>query len=213
MASNRLTRDQVETIFRKGKVSDCFEPLKVSDLIEVMNHCVCMDHVIDTIEMPLSVKYIKRLHEMLMYGTVDDRLLQVVPGELRNSKSRRKEKFISPADEINDRLIKLVKKYESLREVERREILDFHYQFECIFPFEDGNGRIGRLIMFKECLRHDVMPFILDDKKRTGYLDGLRNWKTDTSILSEVVIDSQERFNRQIERQILRAYGKEYEPK
>ena len=172
-----------------------------------------MDHVIDTIEMPLSVKYIKRLHEMLMYGTVDDRLLQVVPGELRNSKSRRKEKFISPADEINDRLIKLVKKYESLREVERREILDFHYQFECIFPFEDGNGRIGRLIMFKECLRHDVMPFILDDKKRTGYLDGLRNWKTDTSILSEVVIDSQERFNRQIERQILRAYGKEYEPK
>lgn len=213
MASNRLTRDQVETIFRKGKVSDCFEPLKVSDLIEVMNHCVCMDHVIDTIEMPLSVKYIKRLHEMLMYGTVDDRLLQAVPGELRNSKSRRKEKFISPADEINDRLIKLVKKYESLREVERREILDFHYQFECIFPFEDGNGRIGRLIMFKECLRHDVMPFILDDKKRTGYLDGLRNWKTDTSILSEVVIDSQERFNRQIERQILRAYGKEYEPK
>lgn len=92
-------------------------------------------------------------------------------------------------------------------------VLDFHHQFECIFPFEDGNGRIGRLIMFKECLRHDVMPFILDDKKRAGYLDGLRNWKTDSSILSEVVIDSQERFNRQIERQILRAYGHEYDPK
>lgn len=211
MASNRLTHTQVTDIFKKGKVKESFEPMKVSDLIEVMNHCVCMDYIIENVEKPLSVKFIKRLHEMLMYGTVDDRLEKVFPGEYRNSKSRRKETFMYPASQINDRLTKLVKEYEANDEIERREILDFHVQFERIFPFEDGNGRVGRLIMFKECLRHDVIPFILDDKKRAAYLEGLREWDKDPGILADVVIDAQERFNRQVELQKLMAYGYEYD--
>lgn len=213
MASNRLTRKQVESIFRKGKVQESFEPMKVSDLIEVMNHFVCMDYIIDNIEKPLTVKFIKQLHELLMYGTVDSRLGKVFPGELRNSKSKRKEIFIAPPSLINDRLGKLVKQYEACEEVERRDLLDFHVQFGRIFPFEDGNGRIGRLILFKECLRHDIMPFILDDKKRTSYLEGLREWEDDPGILADVVIDAQERFNRQIELQILMAYGHAFDPK
>ena len=213
MASNRLTRKQVEDIFRKGKVKESFEPMKVSDLIEVMNHCVCMDYIIENVEKPLSVKFIKRLHEMLMYGTVDDRLRKVTPGEYRNSKSMRKESFILPAAHINDHLTKLVKDYEAYDEIERREILEFHVKFEKIFPFEDGNGRIGRLIMFKECLRHEVVPFILDDKKRAAYLEGLREWDEDPGILADVVLDAQERFQRQIELQILRAYGYAFDPK
>lgn len=213
MASNRLTRNQVESIFRKGKVAESFEPMKVSDLIEAMNHCVCMDYIIDNVEKPLSVKFIKHLHEMLMYGTVDDRLRQVTPGEYRNSKSRREEAFILPAAQINEQLTKLVKAYEAQEEIERRQILDFHVKFERIFPFEDGNGRIGRLIMFKECLRHEVIPFILDDKKRAAYLEGLREWDNDPGILADVVIDAQERFHRQVELQILRAYGHAFDPK
>ena len=212
MASNRLTRNQVESIFRKGKVRESFEPMKVSDLIEVMNHCVCMDYIIENVDKPLSVKFIKRLHEMLMYGTVDARLQKVTPGEYRNSKSKRKETFILPAAHINDQLTKLVKEYEAYDEIERREILEFHVKFERIFPFEDGNGRIGRLIMFKECLRHEVIPFILDDKKRTAYLEGLREWDEDPGILADVVIDAQERFHRQVELQILMAYGHDYDP-
>ena len=198
MASNRLTRNQVESIFRKGKVRESFEPMKVSDLIEVMNHCVCMDYVLDHLEKPLSVKFIKTLHYLLMYGTVDARMERVTPGEYRNSLSNRQEAFIAPADKINEKLIRLIDMYERLDEVDRRNILDFHVQFERIFPFEDGNGRIGRLIMFKECLRHDVLPFILDDKRRKGYLTGLREWDEDSYVLTEVILEAQERFSRQI---------------
>ena len=105
MASNRLTRNQVESIFRKGKVRESFEPMKVSDLIEVMNHCVCMDYVLDHLEKPLSVKFIKTLHYLLMYGTVDARMERVTPGEYRNSLSNRPEAFIAPADKINEKLM------------------------------------------------------------------------------------------------------------
>ena len=210
MASNRLTRGQVESIFRKGKVRESFEPMKVSDLVEVLNHCVCMDYIIDHIEMPLSVRFIKQLHEILTYGTVDDRLQKVYPGEFRNTQSKRKEKVGAPAEEINARLISLIDKYESCSEVTRKEILDFHVRFERIFPFEDANGRVGRLIMFKECLRHGVMPFILDDKKRAGYLQGISAWDKDTSILADVVLDAQERFSRQVDLQKLGEYRDVY---
>ena len=121
MASNRLTQGQVEPIFRKGKVRENFEPMKVSDLIEVLNHCVCMDYVLDHIEMPLSVRFIKQLHEILTYGTVDDRLQKVYPREFRNTQSKRKEQFVAPADEINARLINLIENYESRSEVTRKE--------------------------------------------------------------------------------------------
>lgn len=206
MASNRLTRDQVEMIFRKGKVRESFEPMKVSDLIEVMNHCVCVDYVIDNLEKPLSAKFIKSLHHTLMYGTVDDRKNKVIPGEYRNSYSNRKESFVTPSAKVNEKLLMLIDAYESLEKVTEKELLAFHVQFERVFPFEDGNGRIGRLIMFKECLRHGIMPFILDDKRRTRYLEGLRLWDNQPDILVSVVAEAQERFKRQIDLQNLGEY-------
>lgn len=206
MASNRLTRNQVDTIFRKGKVRESFEPMKVSDLIEVMNHCVCTDYIIDNLEKPLNIKFIKALHHMLMYGTVDDRKNKVIPGEFRNAYSNRKQRYISPYEQITDRLQQLIEAYESLDMITEREILAFHVQFERISPFEDGNGRIGRLILFKECLRHNIMPFILDDKKRTRYLQGLRDWDLDPDVLITVVAESQNIFKHQIELQNLGEY-------
>lgn len=201
MASNRLTRGQVESIFRKGKVSVSFEPMKVSDVVEVLNHCICVDYILDHVDEPLSQKFIKSLHQQLTFGTVDERKKKVTPGQFRGKYSYRKEPFMAPGDSISPRLKALIEHYESLREVERRDILDFHVRFERIFPFEDCNGRIGRLIMFKECLRHNVMPFILDDKRRNRYLEGLREWDNDSGILSEVVMEAQSRFDAQIELQ------------
>lgn len=206
MASNRLTRNQVETIFRKGKVRESFEPMKVSDLIEVMNHCVCTDFIIDNLEKPLNAKFIKTLHQILMYGTVDARKNKVSPGEFRNAYSNRKESFIAPFGKISEMLLKLVEAYEALDKVTEKEILAFHVQFERIFPFEDGNGRIGRLLMFKECLRHGVMPFILDDKRRTRYLQGIKEWDNNSATLITVVAESQDIFTRQIELQNLGEY-------
>lgn len=212
MASNRLTRQQVENIFKKGKVSVSFEPMKVSDLVEVLNHCVCVDYILDHVEEPLSQKFIKHLHYQLTFGTVDERRKKVTPGQYRTKNSYRTEPFMSPPDRIGEKLKALVTEYEALDEVDRREILDFHVRFERIFPFEDCNGRIGRLIMFKECLRHEVMPFILDDKRRSRYLEGIREWDDDSSILSEVVMEAQSRFDAQIQLQMLAEHRQSFLP-
>lgn len=203
MASNRLTRQQVSTIFTKGKVSVSFEPMKVSDLVEVLNHCVCVDYILDHAQEPLTPKFIKELHYQLVFGTVDDRRKRVAPGQYRSPKSSRKVPFMLPAEQISSKLKALIAEYEALTEVERRDILNFHVRFERIFPFEDCNGRIGRLILFKECLRHDVMPFIIDDKRRNRYLEGLREWDDDPGILTEVVMEAQSRFDAQIQLQNL----------
>lgn len=212
MASNRLTRNQVETIFRKGKVRESFEPMKVSDLIEVMNHCACVDFILDHINEPLTQKMIQHLHSLLMAGTVDERMGRVVPGVYRTESSMGRSRRLHPAAKINSSLGELIKKYEKHCETDCEAILDFHVRFEQIFPFEDGNGRIGRLIMFKECLRHDVMPFILDDKRRHLYLQGLQEWFSDRTILCEVISESQTRFESQIELQKLKARRHDFLP-
>lgn len=200
MASNRLTRDQVESIFRKGKVRESFEPMKVSDCIEVLNHSFCIDYVLEHIGEPLSAKLIQQLHQQLMFGTVDHRKKAVVPGVYRKLDSDKYQRVkIAPAH-ITAEIEGLINYYESIYEIGLVEILDFHVKFETIVPFDDGNGRIGRLIMFKECLRHNIMPFILDDKRRTRYIEGIRAWDKDCMVLMQVVAESQERFERQIER-------------
>lgn len=212
MASNRLTRQHVDSIFRKGKVGNMFEPMKVSDMIEVMNHCVCIDYILDHLGDPLSPQFIKHIHSLLTYGTVDSRLTRVSPGEYRNSSSTRKEDFISPASTITSSMKSLTSQYESAGGKTLTDILDFHVLFERIFPFEDYNGRIGRLIMFKECLRYNVMPFILDDKRRSQYLDGLRNWDHEHDTLIAVVKEAQDRFEHQINQHILLAQGQRFLP-
>lgn len=212
MASNRLTRNQIETIFKKGKVSVSFEPMKVSDVIEALNHCVCVDYILDTVDEPLTQKYIKNLHFLLMSGTVDERKKRVISGQYRSATSNRRIPFLLPADHISPSLKTLISEYESSKNVDRSLILDFHFRFERTFPFEDGNGRVGRLLMFKECLRHDVMPFIIDDKHRGRYLEGLEKWDTDRSILTEVVMEAQNRFDAQLELQKLMEAGVRYQP-
>lgn len=200
MASNRLTRDQVETIFRMGKVQESFEPLKVSDLIEVMNHCVCVDYVLDHINEPLTQKLIQHLHYMLMFGTVDHRQKRVTPGVYRSELTKRRSRPMPEPSKINTVINYLITNYEINDEVELSDILDFHAQFERAVPFEDGNGRVGRLIMLKECLRHGITPFILDDKKRKQYIEGLQAWPIDQETLTQVVEAAQRRFERQIRR-------------
>ena len=212
MASVRLTRQQVETIFKKGKVRESFEPLKVSDVIEVLNHIHCVDYILDHVMEPLSQKFIRKLHHILMTGTVDEYREQVRPGEYRTVTSRPRDRQLLHPDKIHSSLAELIAAYEKQTETERNHILDFHVRFEEIFPFEDGNGRVGRLILFKECLRHGVMPFIIDDKRRSRYLRGIKEWHDDRYELVDVVMEAQERFEAQIELQKLYAHTRLYLP-
>ena len=157
----------------------------------------CIDYVLDHLAEPLSVRFIKKLHELLMKGSVDATMMRVVPGEFRTVQTIRREKFFLPAEQISKALQALLAEYEKTRSHSLDEILEFHVHFERIFPFEDGNGRIGRLILFKECLRHGLMPFILDDKRRGRYLDGIRHWDEESQILQTVVEEAQARFAAQ----------------
>jgi len=185
LASNRLLLTQVEEVYKKGKVSTGFEPIKVDDLIEAYNHVACVSHIIDTATARISQSYIRKLHTMLSYGTMAERKLLFHPGEYRRDTCTLGKTKTTPPKNIGSQMSALISEYESLDKVELAQILDFHVRFERIHPFTDGNGRLGRLLMFKECLRHEITPFILDDKRRTEYLKGIREWDMKRRLVSK----------------------------
>jgi Fic family protein len=192
MASNRLTRNEVEEVYRTNKISTSFEPVKVDDIIETINHFSAVCYVIDNIASPLTQAFIKKVHSLLTYGTYADRKARLHSGEYRTTKSA----LGAQPQKIADAMNVLIKDYEK-QPVELEEILEFHAELEHIHPFEDYNGRVGRIIMLKECLRHDVSPFIIDDKHRSDYNRGIREWKTNTARLLAVALRGQERLQNQ----------------
>ena len=198
MASNRLTREQVEDLYRTKKLSVSFEPTKVDDIVEIMNHFICVREMVDTIEEPLTPSLIRRYHYCLTYGTYADQKHQIGIGEYRKNPS----KLGVPTRVISSKLDELIQSYEN-KSIDMDAILDFHVRFEKIHPFEDYNGRVGRLIMMKECLRHNIVPFIVDDKRRGEYNKGIKCWSADSSVLRNACLKAQERFNRQLELQRL----------
>ena len=198
LASNRLTREQVEDLYRTNKLGVAFEPIKVDDIIEIMNHFICTKEMVDTIAEPLSASLIRRYHHCLTYGTYSDKKHQIGVGEYRKGPN----KMGVPATQISKKLDELIRAYEG-KNVDFDAILDFHVRFEKIHPFDDYNGRVGRVIMVKECLHHNIVPFIIDDKHRGSYNRGIQCWSSDKSLLSDVCIKAQDRFKRQIEFQRL----------
>ena len=212
LASNRLMLNQVEEIYKKGKVSVGFEPIKVDDLIEAYNHLACVNYIIETATARLSQTYIRKLHSMISYGTIAERKLLFHPGEYRRDNCILGKTKTTPPKNIGSQMSALIAEYESLYKVELSQILDFHVRFERIHPFTDGNGRIGRLLMFKECLRHEITPFILDDKRRTEYLKGIREWDMDKSTLFAPCLEAQARFQDQIDLQKLQECAQRYKP-
>ena len=207
MASNRLTRNEVEEVYRTNKISTTFEPVKVDDIIETINHFAAIRHVVDNISAPLTQAFIKKLHHILTYGTYADRKENLRPGEFRISKS----KIGVPHKDIIPALSALLKEYEK-GAVDMGRILDFHVRFEQIRPFEDYNGRVGRLIMMKECLRHGVDPFVIDDKRRGAYNRGIAAWSEDHQPLMSVSLEAQKRFQGKMELCALFQYARYPEP-
>ena len=203
MASNRLTRQQVEEVYRTNKLTTTFEPVKVDDIIEIINHFAAMKYIVENIASPISVDMIKKLHWLLTYGTYSVRKGNFEAGEFRSGSSP----YGTDPQEIINTLDKLIRSYEA-EEIDIDELLDFHVKFETIRPFADYNGRLGRLLMMKECLRHQIDPFIIDDKRRGDYLAGIKAWGNDKSILLDVVAQSQERFHNQLDTCRLMEYSR-----
>lgn len=193
MASNRLTRDQVMEIYRTGKISVAFEPMKIDDVVEISNHFRAGRYMVDTISEELSSVYFRKLHQKLFRGTKADQegVLQI--GAYRKTP----DKYGVAAASVASQMSALIEEYEKKKNKELRDILEFHAKFERIHPFEDGNGRVGRMVMMKECLRHGIDPFIIDDKHRGAYNRGIGCWDTDPTVLTDVALKAQRRFQNQ----------------
>ena len=194
MEGSRLTHDQTRFIFETNTIGIENEVLNVDDIIETTNHFRCIDMIIDHVKTELNEKFIKELHFILKSGTSDSKKdwftvgdYKKFPNEVGNMKT--------PLPEDVDNLMKdLLKEYNSKKEKTFEDILDFHVQFERIHPFQDGNGRIGRLIMFKECLKYNIVPFIIEDNLKMFYYRGLKEWNNERGYLVDTCLAAQDRY-------------------
>ncbi len=213
MASNRLTREQIEMIYRRDRIDPGFEPVKIDDVLEIVNHIDAMNFVISSAMHPLTIEYIKKLHYMLTNGTFSDGRQHFDCGTFRTKSVIKKyrETAVAPK-QILKTMTSLVLAYEK-ENADLRKILDFHVRFERIRPFADYNGRVGRLIMLKECLRYGIDPFIVDDKHRALYYRGIIMWDDDPSVLTEAVLQAQKRFRSQMDTCRLFEYHRTQNPR
>ena len=194
MEGSRLTHDQTRFIFETNTIGIENEVVNVDDIIETTNHFRCIDMIIDHVKIELNEKFIKELHFILKSGTSDSKKdwfavgdYKKFPNEVGNMKT--------PLPEEVDNLMKdLLKEYNSKKEKTFENILDFHVQFERIHPFQDGNGRIGRLIMFKECLKYNIVPFIIEDNLKMYYYRGLKEWNNEKGYLVDTCLTAQDRY-------------------
>ena len=194
MEGSRLTHDQTRFIFETNTIGIENEVVNVDDIIETTNHFRCIDMIIDHVKTELNEKFIKELHFILKSGTSDSKKdwfavgnYKKFPNEVGNMKT--------PLPEEVDNLMKdLLKEYNSKKEKTFEDILDFHVQFERIHPFQDSNGRIGRLIMFKECLKYNIVPFIIEDNLKMFYYRGLKEWNNERGYLVDTCLAAQDRY-------------------
>lgn len=191
---SKLTHDQTRFIFETNTLGFENEAVNVDDIIETVNHFRCIDYVIENAEKPLTESFIKEHHKMLKTGTADSRKEWFAVGKYKKFANEVGGEITVLPDEVPLRMKKLISQYSDLKAVTLEDIIDFHYQFEAIHPFQDGNGRVGRLIMLKECLCHSIVPFIISDDLKMFYYRGLKNWEQERGWLTDTVLTAQDRF-------------------
>ena len=194
MEGSRLTRNQTRYIFETNTVGVENEVLNVDDVIETVNHFHCIDLVIDHADDILSEKFIKELHLTLKNGTSNSRKDWFAVGEYKKIPNEVGGMDTALPEEVADKMKTLLKEYNVIKEKTLEDILDFHVKFERIHPFQDGNGRVGRLIMFKECLKHNIVPFIIEDNLKLFYYRGLKEWDNEKGYLTDTCLTAQDKY-------------------
>lgn len=194
MEGSHLTRNQTRYIFETNTVGVENEVLNVDDVIETVNHFRCIDLVIDHADDILSEKFIKELHLTLKNGTSDSRKDWFAVGEYKKIPNEVGGMDTALPEEVADKMKTLLKAYNVIKEKTLEDILDFHVKFERIHPFQDGNGRVGRLIMFKECLKHNIVPFIIEDNLKLFYYRGLKEWDNEKGYLTDTCLTAQDKY-------------------
>ena len=191
---SRLSREQTRFIFETNTISIEKQAVNVDDVVETANHFRCIDMVIDDANRALSQAIIKRLHEILKSGTSDSRQDWFAVGEYKKLPNEVGGQETAAPEDVENRMRALLNAYNAKTRKTLRDLLDFHVQFESIHPFQDGNGRVGRLILFKECLKNDIVPFIITDDLKMFYDRGIREWKTEPGYLTDTCLTAQDHF-------------------
>ena len=191
---SRLTHDQTRYIFETNTIGVEKEVLNVDDVIETVNHFHCIDIIIDSARAVLTEKFIKDFHFILKNGTSDSRKDWFAVGDYKKLPNEVGGMDTTIPEEVADKMKTLLMEYNAKDAKTFEDILDFHVKFERIHPFQDGNGRIGRLIMFKECLKNNIVPFIVDDNLKMFYYRGLKEWDNEKGYLTDTCLAAQDKY-------------------
>ena len=195
MEGSKLTENQTRQIFETNTI-DAGDGVPVDDILETVHHFRAIDYVIDTAEDELSEEIIKRLHYILKHDTKDAALSWFAVGEYKRRANLVGGRETAKPKDVPERMASLLSDYNGKETVTIDDIIAFHAEFEYIHPFQDGNGRVGRLVALKECLRHNIIPFIIEDSKKHFYYRGLSEWRSEREWLVDTCLDGQDTFTR-----------------
>jgi len=191
---SRLTHEQTRYIFETNTIGISEEGIRVDDVIETVNHFRCVDMIIDHATDKLSEGFIKKLHSVLKQGTSDSRRDWFRVGDYKKLPNEVGGIETCPPEEVHKQMKALISEYNKKKRHELEDILDFHQRFEAIHPFQDGNGRVGRLVMFKECMASAIVPFIISDDLKMFYYRGLQNWPKIKGFLLDTCLTAQDNY-------------------
>ena len=196
---SRLTHDQTRYIFETNTIGITDQAVNVDDVLEAINHFRCIDYIIDHTEEKLTEDSIKQQHAMLKSGTSDSRKDWFAVGDYKRLPNEGGGMDTCPPEEVHRQMKALLSEYNHMKQKSFEDILDFHVRFEQIHPFQDGNGRVGRLLMFKECLANGHVPFIITDELKMFYYRGLREWSSVKGYLTDTCLTAQDQYKALME--------------
>lgn len=195
---SKLSEDQTRSIFETNTI-DLGDEIPVDDILETIHHFRAIDYVIDTAEQPLSEEIIKHLHYILEHDTTKDRIEWFAVGDYKKRGNTVGGRETAKPNEVSRRMKSLLSDYNRKKSIDIHDVIAFHADFEFIHPFQDGNGRVGRLIALKECLHHNIVPFIIEDSKKSYYYRGLTKWPDEKGWLIDTCLDGQDTFKRMLD--------------
>ena len=196
---SRLTHDQTRYIYETNTIGVADGVVNVDDVVETANHFRCIDYIIDRAESNISEAMIKELHRLLKSGTSDSRVSWFAVGDYKKVPNEVGGRETTAPELVAVEMKKLISAYNAIENKTFEDIIDFHYGFEKIHPFQDGNGRVGRLILFKECLKYGFVPFIIDEELKMFYYRGLSEWQRERGYLVDTCLTAQDKFKRHLD--------------
>ena len=196
---SRLTHDQTRYIFETNTIGITDGAVRVDDVVETANHFRCVDMIIESASHAPGEAFIKQLHAVLKNGTSDSRKDWFAVGDYKKLPNEVGGRETAAPEDVAAQMKKLLADYNAVKQKTFDDLLDFHYRFERIHPFQDGNGRVGRLLLFKECLRNDIVPFIIEEDLKLYYYRGLQEWERERGFLRDTCLTAQDRFKKYLD--------------